>query len=68
MFEKEWEEIMDVKITGYGAFVSTDGEFFVGYYTVNDHPSEIEEDNFYETELEATQAALAAANEKIKGE
>lgn len=65
MFDKEWTKIMDEKIIGYGIFESVDGEVFVGYFTTNDNPSEIEEDNFYKTELEATQVALAVANEKL---
>lgn len=54
----------EVKITGYGVFEEEDGTVFVGYYDSEDDPNKIDEENFYRTELEATQVALMIANEK----
>lgn len=62
----------EVEIVGYGVFESTDGEVFVGYYEKSksgltlDEQYDIEEDNFYETELEAAYAAIEILNSKVK--
>lgn len=58
---------MEEKIIGYGVFESVDGEILVCYYTIEDTYDGIEEGNFYEDELTATQVALTVANEKLAG-
>ena len=53
-------------IIGYGVFEELNGDISVCYYTDDDDSLDIDEDNFYETELDACQMALAVANVKIK--
>lgn len=57
-------------IVGYGVFEDVDGSIFVGYYEASDpitldEKYAIEEDNFYETELEAAYTAIEILNSRL---